>query len=222
MTTPEDDGPRPAAAPIIRHAAAADIDQILRWRATPEVTRWLIETESDPERLRRRWFEGLDDPDAHYLVAEVEGAIAGYGSMEVGDGLGQRHGELWQRTAGHLGYLIDPQFAGNGYATAIARALLELAFTKLGVRRVTAGCFADNRASWRVMEKLGMRREEHGVKDSWHAEYGWIDGYTYAILADEWQQARPKVHVGDCPRSCRLPASASDVASDSPCGHAEL
>ena len=25
------------------------------------------------------------------------------------------------------------------------------------------------------------------VADSWHAEHGWLDGYTYAILADEWR-----------------------------------
>ena len=36
-----------------------------------------------------------------------------------------------------------------------------------------------------------MRREQHGVRDSFHADHGWIDGYTYAILADEWQAPRP-------------------------------
>lgn len=51
---------------------------------------------------------------------------------------------------------------------------------------MTAGCFADNTASWRVMDKAGMRREQHGVKDSWHAELGWVDGYTYAMLREEW------------------------------------
>ncbi len=31
-----------------------------------------------------------------------------------------------------------------------------------------------------------MRREKHGVEDSWHAELRWVDGYQYAILAREW------------------------------------
>ncbi len=68
----------------------------------------------------------------------------------------------------------------------MVRAALELAFGDLGLRRVTAGCFADNVASWRVLEKVGMRREQHGIRDSWHAELGWVDGYTYAVLTDEW------------------------------------
>ena len=32
-----------------------------------------------------------------------------------------------------------------------------------------------------------MRREQYGVQDSWHAEHGWVDGCTYAILRSEWE-----------------------------------
>ncbi len=42
-----------------------------------------------------------------------------------------------------------------------------------------------NTGSWRVMEKLGMRREalfHHDVM----AHDGWRDSYLYAVLADEW------------------------------------
>ena len=72
-------------------------------------------------------------------------------------------------------------------ASDLARGLLTAAFDHLGLRRVTAGCFADNRASSRILEKVGMRREQHGVEDSWHADLGWVDGYSYAILAREWR-----------------------------------
>jgi RimJ/RimL family protein N-acetyltransferase len=65
----------------------------------------------------------------------------------------------------------------------------------LGLRRVTAGCNADNAASVRVLEKAGMRREQHGVQDSWHAELGWVDGYQYALLADEWRAAHDREGV---------------------------
>jgi RimJ/RimL family protein N-acetyltransferase len=46
---------------------------------------------------------------------------------------------------------------------------------------------SDDLASWRVLEKLGMRREQHGIRDSRHAELGWIDGFTYAMLEEEWR-----------------------------------
>ena len=30
-----------------------------------------------------------------------------------------------------------------------------------------------------------MRREQHGIRDSWHAGLGWVDGFTYAKLVEE-------------------------------------
>jgi RimJ/RimL family protein N-acetyltransferase len=67
------------------------------------------------------------------------------------------------------------------------RELLAIAFDGLGLRRVVANCFADNEPSWRLMERIGMRREAHNVRDSLHRDGEWYDGLTYALLADEWR-----------------------------------
>jgi RimJ/RimL family protein N-acetyltransferase len=85
-----------------------------------------------------------------------------------------------------IGWALDPAYQGRGLAFEAARRLLALCFEDLRVHRVTAICFADNVASWRMMEKLGMRREAHTVQDSLHRERGWLDGFTYALLAGEW------------------------------------
>lgn len=190
MTKPEVTWPRPAGPLTLRPPTNADIDQILSWRNLPEVTRWLLRTTVEPDAFRKAWLDGIDDPDDHSVVAELDGVIVGTGSLEIRDGMGQLQGDAWRGAEGLLGYLVDPAHAGRGHATDLARALLDLAFTELGLHRVTAGCFADNIASWRVMEKVGMRREQHGVKDSWHAELGWVDGFTYAVLGEEWRAPR--------------------------------
>ena len=52
---------------------------------------------------------------------------------------------------------------------------------------MTANCFAANEPSWRLMERLGMRREAHAVRDSLHRSGEWMDGLTYALLAEEWR-----------------------------------
>ncbi len=70
----------------------------------------------------------------------------------------------------------------------MAYGLLAAAFGPLGLRRITAGCKADNLASVRILEALGLGREQHGVADSWHAELGWVDGSQYAMLTSEWQE----------------------------------
>ena len=63
-----------------------------------------------------------------------------------------------------LGWVLHPDHAGHGYATEAVRELLRLCFEELGLRRVTANCFADNTASWRLMERVGMRRETYAVR----------------------------------------------------------
>ena len=62
-----------------------------------------------------------------------------------------------------------------------------MCFEDLGLRRVTANCFADNESSWRLMERVGMRREMHTVSESLHRSGAWLDGLGYALLADEWR-----------------------------------
>ena len=169
----------------LRVPSDADLDAVLAWRNHPDVTRWLLRTEVDPQTYRASWRRGADDPRDHSVVAVVDGAVVGTLSLEVGDGMGQGPDSPALGSEGLLGYLLDPAHHGRGYATEMVRAALDLAFGDLGLHRVTAGCFAANIASWRVMEKAGMRREQHGVRDSWHAELGWVDGLTYAVLADE-------------------------------------
>lgn len=188
MTLPDPTWPRPAGQLTLVLPTADLIDRVLTWRNDPEVTRWLIRTTVDPDRFRKAWLDSVDDPHDHAAIALLDGEVVGTGSLELRDGMGQPDSdEELDGVEGLLGYLIDPTYAGRGFATAIAGSLLDLAFGELGLRRVTAGCFAGNTASWRVMEKLGMRREQHGVGDSFHAELGWVDGYTYGILADEWR-----------------------------------
>ena len=96
-----------------------------------------------------------------------------------------------ERTQSVMGYMLELDFAGRGLGTDLARGLLSAAFDSLELRRVIASCNADNVASARVLEKVGMRREQHGVQDSWHAELGWVDGYQYALLDHEWRDMHP-------------------------------
>jgi RimJ/RimL family protein N-acetyltransferase len=71
------------------------------------------------------------------------------------------------------------------------RELLRHCFEDLGVRRVTANCFLGNDTSWRLMERVGMRRELHAVRESRHRSGRWLDTVGYAVLADEWSLDPP-------------------------------
>jgi RimJ/RimL family protein N-acetyltransferase len=168
---------------LLRPVTDDDVDRMLEYRNLPEVTRWLLRTVVEPDDFRRAWREAASDPDDHSLAVLLDGVVIGTVSLDLSDGMTQPGGP--KRTEGQIGYTFDPAHAGHGYATEAVAAVVALAFGELGVRRLTAGCFADNIASVRVLEKIGMRREQYGVRDSWHAELGWVDGATYALLADE-------------------------------------
>jgi RimJ/RimL family protein N-acetyltransferase len=169
---------------ILRDPVEDDLDRLLSFRNDPQVNRFMLRTYVEPDTFRADW-RAVPSSDTDFsCVAELDGTVVAMGFLDVVDGMGQPG--MPPRTEGLIGYIVDPPFAGRGVATHLARGLLAAAFDHLGLRRVTAGCNADNHASARVLEKAGMRREQHGIEDSWHAELGWVDGYTYALLAREW------------------------------------
>jgi RimJ/RimL family protein N-acetyltransferase len=122
------------------------------------------------------------------LVVELAGVVIGDLMIRVEDAWAQV--EVKEQARGvqaELGWVLDPGHQGKGYATEAVRALLGLCFDALGLRRVTAGCYAPNEASWRLMERVGMRCEVHTVRDSLHRSGEWVDALGYALLADEWR-----------------------------------
>ena len=170
---------------VIRPAVEADAAACWLVRGHPEVAYWMttplvdeathIEEFVDPKRLPKTLVFELDGVIIGDLMLSVEDAWAQTDMHAQADGV---HAEL--------GWAISPAHGGKGYATEAVRDLIRICFEELGIRRVTAECFADNESSWRLMERVGMRRESYAVQDALHRELGWADSATYALLASEW------------------------------------
>jgi predicted acetyltransferase len=60
-----------------------------------------------------------------------------------------------ERAAGHIGYVVVPEFRRRGYATAILRLAIQIAHDKLGIRRILVTCDDDNTGSIKTIEKNG-------------------------------------------------------------------
>jgi RimJ/RimL family protein N-acetyltransferase len=56
-----------------------------------------------------------------------------------------------------LGYFIVPSYQQQGYATEASKAIVNWAFDQPNVQTLTAGCDANNIASKRILEKIGMQ-----------------------------------------------------------------
>ncbi len=90
---------------------------------------------------------------------------------------------------GDMGYELSPLYWGRGFATEAARAVVDFGFRELGLHRISGWCIADNVASARVLEKLGMRQEGHFHENEWFKGRYW-DTLVYAILDREWTAQR--------------------------------
>lgn len=176
----------------LRPATKADAEPTWTFRRLESVSQWLTGTPADLEGYRTVFTEPVRL--ARTVVVEVDDTA---GPVVIGDLMVKRE-DAWAQTEMvdqargvqvELGWVLDPRYTGHGYATEAVRELLRHCFEDLGVRRVVAGCFLDNDASWRLMERVGMRRETHAVRDALHRSGAWLDSLVYAVLAEEWAAA---------------------------------
>ena len=168
----------------LRPACEDDAEPTWRYRRQESVGRWLTVVPRSLEDHRARF----EEPDrlATTLVVERDGRVIGDLMLKIEDAGAQTEVAVRARGAqAELGWVLDPAHASHGYATEAVRELLRLCFDELELRRVVARCFAGDEASWRLMERLGMRRELHAVGASLHRSGEWLDVYGYAMLACE-------------------------------------
>ncbi|MDH2415858.1 GNAT family protein [Nocardioides sp. CER19] len=169
----------------LRRGTEPDLEAIWAYRRDPAVTRWLSAAPGTLAEHRASFIERghLDQ----MIMVERDGTVVGDTMIRIEDAYAQHEiAERARGTQAELGWTLDPAYGGRGYATEAVRALVDLCFGPLGLRRVVALCFADNEPSWRLMERLGMRREQHLVRESLHRSGEWVDAYGYALLAEEW------------------------------------
>lgn len=160
----------------------------------PSDWRDLYEYLSDPEVVK---FEPYETYDENQAKEEAENrsqmdcffAVVSKKNNKV---IGNLYFDRSEFGAFELGYVFNRRYQRKGYAFEAATAIMEYGFTKLGARRIVAMCNPLNTASWNLLEKLGMRREGHLIKNicfKFDNEGNpiWCDTYEYAILKSEWK-----------------------------------
>lgn len=85
----------------------------------------------------------------------------------------------------HLGYWIDAEHQGRGLMTEAVRAVTSFAFGAARLHRVQAAVMPGNRASLRVLEKAGYRREGSAARYLCIAGV-WEDHVLFAVTVEDW------------------------------------
>ena len=172
----------------LRPFTRGDVDGVFAYRGREDVARYLF----DPPLSRDECALAIQQRATQTGLLEEGDRIVL--AVETVDG-GQLVGEvslIWRSVEarqGELGWIFHPDHQGLGYATEATNALLDLGFGPADMHRIFARCDARNDPSWRLMERLGMRREAH------FREHGlfkglWDEEFYYAILRDEWLSRR--------------------------------
>lgn len=68
-------------------------------------------------------------------------------------------GVTFRHRRGNLGYWLGAPFWNQGYTTEATRRVIKFGFEEVGLYRIQASCLPRNVASYRVMEKAGLRYE---------------------------------------------------------------
>jgi RimJ/RimL family protein N-acetyltransferase len=142
---------------ILREFVAGDWPAVLAYQRDPLYLRlyeWEDRAEADVRAFVNRFVEQqLDQPRTRFQLAvtlKAGGRLIGNAGIRL-NGVDSH--------AAEIGYELAPNEWGHGYATEAARAILRFGFEELGLHRVGAWTVADNTASARVLEKLGMTLE---------------------------------------------------------------
>jgi ribosomal-protein-alanine N-acetyltransferase len=158
---------------------AADVHAYAGEAETVRYMDWGPNTEAQTlDFLHRKLASQRMLPRAEYELAVV---LRESGGVIGGVGLRVSRPEQF---AGDIGYVFNPRLWGQGYCTEAAAALLTFGFGELKLHRIYATCDPENRASARVMEKIGMQYEGRLRDFTWEKEK-WRDSLVYARLATD-------------------------------------
>jgi [ribosomal protein S5]-alanine N-acetyltransferase len=169
----------------LREFVESDFDAVLAYSSDARVTRYLFfgprDADSTQEYLQELLDSQREQPRTRFELAVEETAS--------GRLIGACDLSLIERNVADLGYMLELDAWGKGYATEIATLLLEAAFLQLRADRVISTVDVNNGASIRVLEKIGMRWEAVYRKHR-RAKNRWWDCHLFVMPREVWELAR--------------------------------
>ncbi len=165
---------------LLRQFSLADAEDVFAYRRDPEVGRF-IPFRQPFERRHADVFvatQVLADPCERCVWAlEQKGQVVGGVSLELDRRMARAE----------LGYELARWLWGRGLMVEAASAVIDQAFDRLPIIKLTATATAPNVRSTRVLEKLGMRREAL-LRQHWVHEGRVLDEVRYGLLREEWKE----------------------------------
>lgn len=162
---------------LMRRFSMDDLPRLIELRSDPEVYKYLGGTRlQNPEAIEKRLRFYLDCYKKYgfgscAMIWKETGELFGWSGLQPLEDTGEIE----------VGYGMAKEFWGKGIGFECAREWLRYGFEKAGLEKIVAVAIPENVASWRIMEKLGMRYD----KDTEH--YG-LNCKFYSITKEGFQK----------------------------------
>lgn len=161
---------------VLRKFRPDDFDAVHAFGSDAEVTRYMDWGPND-ETATRAFLERVSNDDSRGLefavvARDADRLIGSCGIHVAGEGRAE------------IGYCLAKESWGRGLGTEVASALVQFGFEQLGLHRIQARCDPMNKASARVLEKVGMKFEGH-LRECVRIRGAWRDRRLFAILTTD-------------------------------------
>ena len=178
LTAPREHGPiairliKQRDARVLQSELMSNRSWLRPWEATSPDGPVSFDMRLGIRRLLQQYRDGGGVP----FVMEYDGELAG--QLNV---WGIARGSLSSAT---IGYWVSERFAGRGITPTAVALATDVCFRELGLHRMEICIRPENRASLRVVEKLGFRYE--GLRRRFiHIAGDWRDHYAFALVREE-------------------------------------
>jgi RimJ/RimL family protein N-acetyltransferase len=169
---------------ILRQATLLDAPDMFSYRSNPAIHQFLssvVGSVADMQQFIANSAKELNEPGTWFQVAIVQQET----NKVIGDiGLHFIAGEPHQQV--EIGYTLSPDFHNQGIANEAVQEIISFLFNNLQKHRIIASVDPLNSPSFRMLEKLGFRKEAH-FKKSLFFKGEWVDDLVYGLLAEEWK-----------------------------------
>ena len=207
LSTPRRHGPvairlvRQRDARVLQNELLSNRGWLRPWEATSPDGPVSFDMRVGIRRLLQQYRDGAGVP----FVMEADGEVAG--QLNV---WGIARGSMASAT---IGYWVSERFAGRGITPTSVALATDICFSELRLHRMEICIRPENRASLRVVEKLGFRYE--GLRRRFiHIDGDWRDHYAFALVREEvpegvlqrWVSGRAPQDAANVPPADRLHA----------------
>ncbi|MDQ0361754.1 GNAT family N-acetyltransferase [Breznakia pachnodae] len=166
----------------IRRFKNDDLNDIYNYLSDPEVVKYEPYKKLNKKQCSEYLDAMISENDFWAIVLRKTNAVIGQVY------LANSSPYLWE-----LGYVFNSKYQHKGYASEAVTRLLHYVFEEQDAHRVSAHCNVKNKASWKLLERIGFRREGHFLQNVYfftdeENQPLWQDTYEYGCLYNDFKK----------------------------------